>query len=58
MKKYKVKLIILDDKDEEKISSITDSEIIKHMKNIYNTSALDQQLEALLTELKKTIKKK
>ncbi len=56
MKKYKVKLIVLDDKGEEKISSITDSEIIKHMKNIHNSSALDQQLEALLTELKKNNK--
>ena len=53
MKKYKVKLIILDENDDVKATSVTESEIIKHMWNIHDTSALDQQLKALLEEINK-----
>ena len=53
MKKYKVKLVILNENDEPQISSVTTSELIEDMKNFHNISALDEQLNILLEQIDK-----
>lgn len=51
MEKYKVKLSILNDDDEEQVSVIIISELIEDMKNYHDISILDTQLEILLKGL-------
>lgn len=53
MKKYKVKLVILNENDEPQISSVTTSELIEDMKKYHNISALDEQLIILLEQMDK-----
>jgi hypothetical protein len=51
MKKYKVKLTILNENDEPQISSVTTSELIEDMNKFHNVSALDEILQMLLERL-------
>ena len=53
MKNYKVKLIILNENDEQVISSVTTSELIEDMNKFHNVSALDEQLKMLLEQIDK-----
>lgn len=51
MKKYKVKLVILNENDEPQISSVFTSDLIDDMKTFHNISVLDEQLKMLLEQI-------